>query len=201
MKKNKNNSNMKYQIENGTCIIPVGTKAIEKEAFMNCTELRHVVIPDTVTEIGQSAFYGCSNLEDIHLPKSVTKIGPDAFAFCSSLTHIEVDEENKLFDSRDNSNAVIRKKNNTLLIGCSNTRIPQSVTNIGMSAFVGCTNLAHLDIPSSVNSIGSWAFFGCSQLEKLNMAHKVAMGLGVFEGTKKQLNEIDEKVLLQLKRA
>ena len=67
-----------------------------------------------------------------------------------------------------------------------------------MSAFAGCTNLAHLDIPSSVNSIGSWAFFGCSQLEKINKVHRVAMGVGVFEGTKKQLKEIEERVLLQL---
>ena len=183
-KTNKNNANMKYQIENGTCIIPVGTKAIEKEAFLYCTELRHVVIPDTVEEIGQCAFYGCSNLEEIRLPKSVTKIGPDAFAYCSSLTHIEVDEENDMFDSRDNCNAVICKENNMLLVGCSNTRIPNSVTNIGMSAFVGCTNLTHLDIPASVTSIGSWAFYGCSQLENINTAHKVTMGLGVFEGTK-----------------
>lgn len=195
----KNNKNMKYQIENGTCIIPFGTKAIEKEAFINCTELTHVIIPETVTEIGQNAFYGCTNLEEIRLPKSVKKIGLDAFAFCTNLSHIEVDDDNVVFDSRDNCNAIICKKTNTLLFGCSNTQIPQSVSHIGMSAFVGCTNLTHLDIPASVTSIGSWAFFGCSRLEKLNMKHRAAMGLGVFQGTEKQVKEIKEKVLLQLK--
>ena len=107
---NKTSRTMNYQIENGTCLIPMGKKSIEQGAFINCTELTHVVIPETVTEIGQNAFYGCTNLEEIRLPKSVTKIGPDAFAYCSSLTHIEVDDENDMFDSRDNSNAVICKK-------------------------------------------------------------------------------------------
>ncbi|MBR5912659.1 MAG: leucine-rich repeat domain-containing protein [Bacteroidales bacterium] len=116
---NKTNAiaTMNYQIENGTCLIPEGTKAIEKGAFINCTELTSVVIPDSVTEIGQWAFYGCSNLKEIRLPKSVTKIGLDAFAFCSSITSIEVDDDNKVFDSRDNCNAVICKDTNTRMSG------------------------------------------------------------------------------------
>lgn len=199
MNETNTNTTMKYQIENGTCLIPVGTKTIEKDAFINCTELTHVVIPDTVTEIGPNAFYGCTNLKEIRLPKSVTKIGLDAFAYCSNITHIEVDDGNVVFDSRDNCNAIICKKNNTLLVGCSNTQIPHSVIGIGTSAFVGCTNLTQLDIPTSVTGIGSWAFFGCSRLEKLNMKHRAAMGLGVFQGTEKQVKEIKEKVLLQLK--
>ncbi len=183
---NKTSKTMNYQIENGTCLIPMGTKSIEKGAFINCTELKHVIIPETVTEIGQNAFYGCTNLEEIRLPKSVKKIGLDAFAFCTNLSHIEVDDDNVVFDSRDNCNAIICKKTNTLLFGCSNTRIPNSVTNIGMSAFVGCTNLTHLDIPASVTSIGSWAFYGCSQLAEVHMKRKAAIGLGVFEGTAKE---------------
>lgn len=189
MSKTNANATMDYQIENGTCIIPEGTKAIEKRAFINCTELTSVVVPDTVTEIGQWAFYGCSNLKEIRLPKSVTRIGLEAFAFCPSVTSIEVDADNKMFDSRDNCNAIILKDTDTLLVGCSNTRIPCSVTRIGMSAFVGCTNLTQLDIPVSVKSIGSWAFFGCSRLKELNKKHKVAMGLGVFEGTEIKAKE------------
>lgn len=107
---NKTSKTMNYQIENGTCLIPMGTKSIEKGAFINSTELTHVVIPETVTEIGQNAFYGCTNLEEIRLSKSVKKIGLDAFAFCTDLSHIEVDDDNVVFDSRDNCNAIICKK-------------------------------------------------------------------------------------------
>ena len=56
---------------------------------------------------------------------------------------------------------------NTAFSGCSNlasVTIPNSVTSIGSYAFYGCSNLASIEIPNSVASIGSYAFSGCSSL-------------------------------------
>lgn len=64
------------------------------------------------------------------------------------------------FDSRNNSNAIIETESNTLIAGCKNTIIPNSVTSIGQFAFLGCSDLAYITIPNSVTSIGIWALHG-----------------------------------------
>ena len=52
--------------------------------------------------------------------------------------------------------------------GCSsltNINIPSSVTSIGNYAFSGCVGLSDIEIPSSVSSIGYFAFSGCDNFE------------------------------------
>ena len=55
----------------------------------------------------------------------------------------------------------------SLIVGCKNNIIPDSVTSIGSQAFFGCTSLASIDIPDSVISIASDAFFSCSGLSSI----------------------------------
>ena len=57
-------------------------------AFFDCTDLKTVVIPSTVTIIGDMAFAGCESLESIVLPPTVTVIGDGAFEVCRSLESI-----------------------------------------------------------------------------------------------------------------
>ena len=45
--------------------------------------------------------------------------------------------------------------------------IPNSVTSIGVWAFLGCSGLTSVTIPASVTSIGDWAFSWCTGLEKI----------------------------------
>ncbi|MBE6553921.1 MAG: leucine-rich repeat domain-containing protein [Ruminococcaceae bacterium] len=49
-------------------------------AFFQCTELKSVVIPETVNVIGDGAFMLCEALERIVIPESVKEIGEYAFA-------------------------------------------------------------------------------------------------------------------------
>ena len=57
-------------------------------AFLNCTNLTLVSIPNGVTNIGYYAFNECLNLSSINMPDSVTYIGDYAFSGCSSLTSV-----------------------------------------------------------------------------------------------------------------
>lgn len=43
------------------------------------------------------------------------------------------------------------------------------VTEIGVSAFRGCTSLKSITIPDTVTNIDVWAFVGCSSLESITI--------------------------------
>ncbi len=172
-----------YSGAGGEVTIPESVTGIGYFAFGSCTDLTSVTIPDSVTIIGELAFSGCSGLTSITIPKGVTSIGNQAFNGCSSLGTITVEEGNTVYDSRDNCNAIVETKTNTLLFGCSATIIPSNVTSIGNQAFSGCNALQRITIPDGVTSIGDRAFSGCSSLMSVTIPDSVtSVGVDIFSG-------------------
>ena len=149
--------------------IPYSVTSIGSNAFYDCSGLTSVTIPNSVTSIGSYAFSGCSGLTSVTIPNSVTSIQGTAFESCSNLTSIIVNEGNPNYDSRNNCNAIIETATNTLITGCMNTTIPNSVTSIGNRAFSGCSGLTSVTIPNSVTSIGSYALGSCLNLESITI--------------------------------
>lgn len=153
-----------------------------------------VTIPKTVTEdgvtfavtsIGDYAFWQCSGMTGLTIASSVTSIGDDALYGCVGLTSILVENGNPSYDSRDNCNAIIETASNTLIAGCQNTIIPNTVTAIGNGAFQRCSGLTGLIIPNSVTRIGYTAFAFCSELKDvysyITDLAKVNLGQRIFE--------------------
>jgi len=140
---------------------------IGDRAFYGCSALTSLNLGDRVDSIGLDAFNSCG-LTSVTIHNSVTFIGPRAFAACPDLTHIFVWNNNSVYDSRDNCNAIIETSSNTLIVGCKNSIIPNSITTIGQFAFWNCGELASIHIPNSVTSIDSGAFSYCSGLTTPN---------------------------------
>ena len=121
----------------------------------------NTIIPDEVTRILEYAFSGCNGLDSITIPKNINRVWEDAFEGCSGLSQIKVAPENKWFDSRNECNAIIVTATNSLVVGCKNTIIPNTVTDIAKSAFYNNQEIRYIKIPESVESVGYNSFYGC----------------------------------------
>lgn len=196
--------------------IPNGIKKIGYRAFYHCTLTNGLNLPEGIEEIADEAFTGCTGYSELVLPASLKKLGKDVFSEKKvdmtfrisavmamrgqntkpTFTSIKVNPANKYFDSREDCNALIRTKDNTLLLACENSFIPQSVKAIGDGAFKGLkgnkeivlpkgleyvgeeafanyVSVAPLSLPSTVKFIGASAFVECKMAPDLVVSGKV----------------------------
>ena len=153
--------------------LPNSVTSIGNSAFGGCSGLTELTLSNSLESIGEYAFWDCSGLTELTLPNSVTSIGNVAFFSCSGLEKITVERGNSRYDSRDNCNSIIDTETNTLIVGCKNSIIPNSVASIGSWAFAGCRGLTELTLSNSLTSIGDLAFYLCSGLTKLTLPSSV----------------------------
>ena len=115
-----------YEIRKAT--VKYGITSIGDYAFMGCTGMTEMTLPNSVTSIGNCAFFGCSGLTELTLPNSLTSIGNSAFDNCSGLTELTLPSS-------------VMSIGRSAFGGCSGLTeltLPNSVTSIGGYAFFYC---------------------------------------------------------------
>lgn len=144
------------QIE--SLVIPDSVLKICRDAFFGCSNLSNLTIGKNLRVIDYMAFEACSKIESLYIPKYVDSINEMAFTDMHSLKKIEVSKENKIYDSRDNSNAIIETKTNSLVKGCVNTTIPESVERLNDFS-MSISGLKSVFISKNISYIGLYTFF------------------------------------------
>ena len=180
-----------------------GLKKIKLGAF-DGTALETLVLPEGV-EMLENAFGNCTELKSVSLPSTLTKIGNSSgvppFSGCHSLESIEIAEGNEVYAS--DGNCIMRKADNTLVFGCKASKIPsytehigshafrdsgaesialpEGVTSIGNFAFDDNDRLKEITLPQSLTSIGHYAFSWCTALGKITIPDGVTeLPYGLF---------------------
>lgn len=143
-----------------SCTLTVGPLVKHIGSFGNCTWLKSIKIPNSVTSIGDTAFCECTGLSNVELPDSLTNIGIFVFAYCTGLTSIKIPDS-------------VTRIEEYAFRGCTSLtsiEIPNSVTLIEQFVFESCTSLASVSIGSSVKNIHHGAFIDCPNLNKVEFS-------------------------------
>ena len=178
----------------GELVIPgtiegVPVRLIANKAFLQCSRLTSITIPEGVTSIGNYTFYGCSSLVSISIPESVTSMGLTSFRDCSSLESIIIPDG-------------VTSIRHYTFYGCTSLEsitIPAGVTNIGNFAFFGCSNLESISFLGDAPTLGADAFSGLPEEARVIVVTG-AMGFGdVFGGLEVSSAEINEPRKLEVR--
>ena len=124
-----------------------GVTHIESCAFMNCTELTEVTLPESVVGIFMDAFCNCRKLKSITLPEKVSSdyfwtseesfyVGRSAFSSCTRLEEIT---------------------------------LPEGTQELSESAFDNCYSLKSITLPSTLKNIGSSTFASCEAMTSITI--------------------------------
>ena len=182
-----------YEMPTGALVIPdsilppysgdsIPVRGIQSRAFMNCTGLTSVVIPNTVKVIGEEAFYMCTSLTSVTMPDTLSSIqissnannaysfvanaiAPFTFSGCFQLSgNITIPEGvTTISDHAFTSTAI------------TSITWPTTVTTIGGLAFASCGSLATVTMPNSVTLIEGGAFYNCYKTETINVPSTVQL--------------------------
>ena len=96
--------------------------------------------------MGEQAFYLCSSLESIDIPDQLTEIPSNAFQGCTKLAIVDFGQV-KCIGMRAFTET-----------GLTQLELPNTVEQIGDSAFSECLNLSHAVLPDSVTQMGEYLF-------------------------------------------
>lgn len=139
------------------------TIGIGNYAFIGCSSLTSLTIPDCIKSIGAGAFAFCDNLKNINIPDSVIRIGEDALSGCS--LQFQLDNGVSYFD-------------NWAFWGVEEDIVLRDGTvGICDRAFAYST-IRSITLPCTLKAIGASAFANCGNPEVY------------FDGTKEEWEQI-----------
>ena len=137
-------------------------------------------LPSTLKVIEGWSLSSMSGVKLLNIPASVTTMYTYSF---SADTKLRVAEGNSTYKSIDDV-LILNKAGTKVMMANRNAttyNIPNTVTEIGKSAFYYCSKMTSITIPDSVTTIGAGAFEGCSSLTEITIPQSVtSIGYDAF---------------------
>lgn len=172
--------------------------AIANDAFYNYVELKKIEINATLKYLSGMAFIGCTSLEEIYVKAFAGNAETpdfDSGEFYNStpygkkndliilggvlIVYNDINADDEITAEKLEGITVIPKdffKDKTTI---KSVKLPDSVKEIGASAFAGCS-IETIDL-NKVEKIGDGAFKGCKKLANVELINVTVLGTGVFE--------------------
>ena len=164
--------------------IPESVIIIGDYAFRNCSGVKSLDIPEGVKAIGRHPFEG-SSLTTLALPESLQVLDDNPMAGCSTVLSVSINANNSFYTV---VNGLLYDKDVSILVGCparhEGAAVAATCLAIGPEAFNGCFRASNLLIPEHVVLIGEGAFTDMPRLASLVFPASVREidGAGLFDG-------------------
>lgn len=153
--------------------IPNTVKTIAEAAFNLCPKLRSITVPNSVVTIEEWGIAHNESLKELHLGSGAVNLDNSAIVGNTALEVITVDENNPVYDSRNNCNGIITTVNNSmvhdrhiLFTACSRTVLPREVTWIARGAYQH-QGITMVILPEQITNLEYTCFEGCEYLTEI----------------------------------
>ena len=153
-------------------VVGEGVRALgDNTMAFHYTNLREVILPESLGEIGNNAFNGCIGLKQIDLPEDLHYILFQAFANCG-LTSVDLPD-------------ALCYIGDSAFRGCAEltrVKLPSALTDLGSHAFADCVKLSSVEMPEShIDSIGDGVFLNCTALTDISFYNDNTIGWYMFQ--------------------
>ena len=151
-----------------------GTQSIGERAFLGCTALTEVALPNSLETLSNRAFYKCTGLKTLSFSGDrLSEIEPYTFYGCTALETVTLPESLKKIGEFSFRNCV----------ALTSINFVDGLETLGRYSFYGCEALETINLPSSLTSFGDYVFRNCNGLKSVVLpASLTTIGKHAFNG-------------------
>lgn len=215
-----------YESSISNITLPNTITSVGKYAFAGCKELNSIQLPNslsvlneglfkdsgitslnisnTIETINKNILMGCKDFQTLNIGNYNGELTPTLLFGESAtdlhnknITSLLVDDENSRYSDYHNSNVIVEKNSNKLILGCKNSELDNSIEIIGDYAFAFSSGLTTITLPDNLIKIGVSAFYD-TDLYNVEFNDKLTeIGENAFMYTKlRNINLIKENLTI-----
>ena len=163
-------------------VIPDGIEEIPAAAFLGCSHIQEVTLPQSLRIIQNCAFYMCDRLERANIASvdawlnldmtavfsygGISTYSSSPFAY-SGEGHLFIDGVEVTTINVPSGCVEIPRYAFSNCLGITDVILPAGMKTIGQYAFDGCTGITDVTLPEGIKTIDKYAFKGCTSLKRV----------------------------------